>query len=236
MRAKAAALLRSSIGSKAVVAVTGLGLMLFVIGHMLGNLQVFLGRDALNSYAQGLKDMPAVLWTVRLGLLLFFVTHVVLALKLYRDNRAARPEGYVYGRRYAATNPAARTMFWTGLAVLFFLIYHLLHFTFGTIQGATFAGNLRDPLLDRPDVYAMVVLGFQNPLVVLSYVLANLCLGVHLYHAGSSIFQTLGMNHPKYNPAYRRVGPIVALVVTAGNVLMPVLIFFGFYPDPVYPA
>ena len=233
--------LGSSIGGKLVTAVTGLGLMIFLVGHLSGNLLVFKGPKAMNDYAQMLHDLGPLLWVARIGLLVTFALHIYLSVTLNLRNMAARPVPYAY-RNYAAATFASRTMLPTGLMILAFVIYHLLHFTLGVTDPANYAaapGNLEtvtvpgviDPL-QRPDVYSMVVKGFQNPLVSLVYVFAMVMLGLHLSHGASSVFQTLGLNHPKYNPLFRLVGPGFAAVIVAGYVSIPLSILFGLVKLP----
>jgi succinate dehydrogenase / fumarate reductase cytochrome b subunit len=218
------AVFRSSIGRKALMAVTGLALLGYVIVHMLGNLQVYKGPEPLNAYAKMLKSMPALLWTARLLLLVIFAAHVYLGITLALENRAARPVGYVRFQ-YEQNSVATRTMLLSGLVILAFVIFHLLHFTLGAVQHDTFVQEIRKK--DPPDVYNMVVLGFQNPLITLSYVIAQLFLGLHLYHAVPSMFQSVGLKHPKYNTVIEKLGLVVALVIVIGNVSMPLSILFG---------
>ncbi len=220
-------LFSSSIGSKTIVAFTGIGLMGFVIVHMLGNLQIFLGRDKLNGYAELLKATGGLLWFARFCLLALFVVHFLVALKLWRANVAARPVGYQYGRKTLETNAAAKTMWLSGLVILAFVVYHLLHFTLGVVQHDNFTLIDSSKGYDRHDVYGMVVAGFKNPLVSASYLVAQVFLGMHLYHAGSSMFQTFGLNHPRYNGIYNRVGFVVAVVVVVGNVSIPLAVLLG---------
>jgi len=224
---KGFAVFRSSIGRKALMALTGFVLVGYVIVHMLGNLQVFQGPEALNAYAHTLKSMPKLLWTARIGLLLLFLAHVYLGVKLYIENRAARPVGYVRFR-YEQASLATRTMLLSGLVLLAFIVFHLLHFTLGAVEPgyARRVEQLPDGRT-RPDVYAMVVLGFRNPVLTASYVVAQLFLGLHLYHAVPSLFQSVGLKHPRYNPIIGKLGLVVALVVVVGNVAMPLSILFG---------
>jgi succinate dehydrogenase / fumarate reductase cytochrome b subunit len=220
---------RSSVGSKYVMAVTGLGLIGFVIVHMLGNLLLFAGPDALNSYAKALKDKGALLWVARLGLLAIFLVHVVLGIRLTLQNMRARGSRYVYEDTVQASW-ASRHMLLTGLVILAFVVYHLAHFTFGAIttaEGVNYL-DLRDP--DDPtrhDVYRMVVAGFRSPWITLTYLAAQVFLWLHLWHGGSSWFQSLGLNHPAYNPFLRKFGPVLATAVLVGNCSMPLAVFFG---------
>lgn len=187
----------SSIGAKWVMALTGLGLLGFVIAHMLGNLQLFLGQDAYNGYAHKLQSMGGLLWVARLGLLALLLAHVAAAVKVTRSNRAARPAPYATPQRSAVTSYAARTMFLTGLAVLAFVIFHLAHYTFGIVQPDSFSRDNLD-LLGRPDAYGMMIAGFSNPLVAALYVVAHVPLCLHIGHGASSLFHTLGCTHPRF--------------------------------------
>jgi succinate dehydrogenase / fumarate reductase, cytochrome b subunit len=226
--------LRSSLGAKYVMALTGVGLIGFVVAHMLGNLVIFVGPDALNSYAQSLKDHPALLWTARTGLLAIFLVHLGLGIRLALQNRQARGVGYVYEDTVQASW-ASRNMLLTGLVLLAFIIFHLAHFTFGLITTYTDPNSgervsyldlrevPKDPARhgseegDRHDVYAMVVAGFRVPWVAITYVIAQVFLWLHLWHGASSWFQSLGINHPAYNPLIRAVGPVLATAVLVGN-------------------
>jgi succinate dehydrogenase / fumarate reductase cytochrome b subunit len=215
----------SSVGSKYLMALTGLGLMIFVIAHMSGNLLIYGGRDALNAYAHGLTEHPALLWTARGGLLTIFAIHMLFALRTWQDSESARPIRYVHEDTIQA-GWASRHMMLTGVVVLLFVIYHLLHFTFGV----TDPSNFKKPLLEDPkqlDVAGMVVAGFQQPLISLVYIVAQIVLGLHLWHGGSSFLQHLGLNGPGYDAVVNRVGAAVASVVVIGNCSIPVSILMG---------
>jgi succinate dehydrogenase cytochrome b subunit len=220
---------RSSVGRKALMAVTGIILVGYVVIHMLGNLQVFLGPKALDNYAHSLKSMPALLWTARTILLIAFVAHISLGIKLYTENQAARPVAYVRYEHEQA-NIASRTMLLSGLVILAFVIYHLLHFTLGVVQPQFFASPQPDDPAYRPHVYAMVVNSFNNPAVSAAYIVAQIFLGLHLYHAVPSLFQSLGLNHPKYNRVINALGPVVSVVVMVGNISIPL---YCLYRGPV---
>jgi succinate dehydrogenase / fumarate reductase cytochrome b subunit len=228
---------RSSLGSKYLMAVTGLGLTFFVIIHMLGNLQLFLGPDAVNSYAKALKSMPVFLWVARLGLLAFFVLHVVYGVRLWRANRLARPHPYAC-RSYREATLASRTMLVTGLAIAAFVLFHLAHFTFGVVErapavnprtGERFTNylDLRENPMDpnsRHDVYAMTVYGFRNPVVSLTYIVAMGFLSFHLSHGFGSLFQSLGLNHPRLATRLQQLSVAVAVFIFLGNCSMPVAV------------
>jgi succinate dehydrogenase / fumarate reductase cytochrome b subunit len=229
---------RTSVGSKFVMAVTGLGLIGFVMAHMVGNLLLFAGKGALNGYAKALEDKPLFLWTARIGLLALFVIHVVLGIRLTRQNQAARGQPYVYEDTMRASW-ASRHMLLTGLVILAFVVYHLLHFTFGVTDPEHFKRNTATVPLYQPvgpdaapeyDVAEMVVGGFRNPVVSLAYVLAQIFLALHLWHGGSSWLQSLGLNHPNFDPVQRAFGPVLAVVVGVGNCSMPLAILLGWHP------
>lgn len=212
----------SSIGRKLVTAATGVMLILFLFGHMYGNLKVFQGPDALNTYAAWLQGHPA-LWAMRVGLVALFALHIWLTLSLARENRAARPVAYRRYRPRSAT-AASRYMALSGVLVLSFLVYHLLHFTLGVVDPENM--HLLD-VQGRLDVYASVVWSFQSPWIAGSYVASMLLLGAHLWHGTTSVFQTLGVHHESFATLIRvlAAGVVVALVV--GNCAIPILIYAG---------
>jgi len=217
------AVLTSSIGSKVLVALTGIALVLFVLVHMIGNLQMFIGQEAMNNYAVTLRKFGPLLWFVRLGLLGIALVHVFMTLRLKLKNRAARPVRYISNHTVKATF-ASRTMVISGLIILAFVVYHLLHFTLGVTHPEHFA--LHDAQ-GRHDVYNMVVSGFQNVLVSGFYVMAMVLLFSHLSHGAASFFQSLGWNHPKYQRAIERFGAIVAWLVCLGFISVPLGVLAG---------
>lgn len=214
----------SSIGMKWLMALSGLALVGFIIVHMLGNLLVFLGPDALNAYAVGLREMPLqLLWVARAGLLAAVLVHIFSAVRLTNLNQAARPDRYAVKKPVASTY-ASRTMMMGGLILLAFIVYHLAHFTFGVTNPDQF--RVHDAQ-GRHDVYRMVVMGFQNPIVAGAYVLAMVPLALHLSHGASSLFQSLGIAHPKYDGILRGIGPFLSTVIFVGNVSMPIAVLAG---------
>lgn len=217
------AALKSSIGSKVVMALTGLALVLFVIIHMAGNLQMFLGQDAMNNYGVVLRKMPLLLWIARLGLFGLAVFHIIISIRLKLANRAARPISYKHEKTVQASL-SSRTMIISGLIILAFLIYHLLHFTLGVTDPQNFA--LHDSQ-GRHDVYNMVIAGFKNPLISGGYILAMVLLFSHLGHGASSWMQSLGWNHPKYNGLIAKVGPVISWIVCLGFISIPVAVLLG---------
>ncbi|MCG8417828.1 MAG: succinate dehydrogenase cytochrome b subunit [Proteobacteria bacterium] len=218
---------RSSVGAKHIMAVTGLALALFVFVHMLGNFAVYAGQDAMNGYAETLKSTGAFLWLARLGLLATVVIHIAAAVRLSVLNKAARPEKY---RMFKPIRSSfhARVMPWTGLIVFAFIVYHLMHFTLGTFYYDYYSAVQELPGgATRHDVYSMVVQGFQIPAVALSYVVAMVLLCFHLAHGMTSFFQSLGLNHPKYNAIIRYAGPVYAAIILIGNSSIPIAILAG---------
>ena len=213
----------TSVGSKVLVALTGLALAGFVVFHMLGNLQVFEGREALNTYAAFLREMPMVLWTARLSLFGVVLLHISMAVRLAWQNRQARPIGYA-AREYRRASLASRTMAFTGSLLLLFIIFHLLHLTAGMVD-TSFPDRL--DAQGHRDVFGKIVHAFQNPLFVAIYLAAQLILGFHLSHALSSSLQTLGIEHPILDRLFRGAGPAVALLVVVGNMTIILAIAFG---------
>lgn len=212
----------SSLGKKYLMAITGLALFLFVIVHMAGNLQVFLGPEMMNAYADLLKSKPALLWTARIGLFVVAVIHIVSALQLAAENRAARPQTYSEGKPIATL--ASRTILLSGLIIFAFVVYHLLHFTFG-VTNPSFM-ELHDPL-GRHDVYGMVVEGFRNPFVSVFYIVSMGLLCLHLSHGVSSLFQSLGIRRKSTAGALNTFARIAAMIIFVGNCSIPIAILTG---------
>ena len=213
----------SSIGRKWVVALSGLVLVGFVVGHMVGNLQIFLGRESINRYGAFLQGLGELLWAVRLFLLLMLVVHIVFTIKLRMENRAARPVAYAVTKRVAAS-PAARWMVWSGLTVLCFLIFHLLHFTAQTIDPSFL--HLHDEH-GRHDVYQMMINGFLYIPATVFYVIGVGLLGLHLNHGFQSMFQSLGLNSGKLGPIWSRTGQIVTVALVVGYLSIPAAVLAG---------
>jgi succinate dehydrogenase / fumarate reductase cytochrome b subunit len=226
----------SSLTKKYVMAISGALLFIFVIVHMLGNLQIFLGPEQINSYGHFLKSNPEILWTARIGLLVMVVLHIVSAIQLSRENRAARPIGYVETKLVAASY-ASRTMLMSGLIVFVFIVYHLLHFTVTVpavnllraspgFPGADFE-QLRDPL-GHHDVYRMMVLGYSNAWVSGFYILGMALLCLHLSHGVGSMFQSLGLKNKFYGLWIDRFALTAAAVIFIGNSSIPLAVLLGF--------
>lgn len=217
----------STIGKKVVMAVTGAGLFLFIIGHLLGNLQVFLGQKVFNDYAEFLKATKGVLWGARIGLLVIFVLHVATAYSLWRLNSSARPEPY---RKRGTVKASTESLYMmqSGTVILIFLVIHLLHFTIGALQPEHFQLTENG----RHDVFSMLVLGFQNVPYSAGYIVAMLCLGMHLSHAISSLCKTLGLSSPRHVASIERGGYVLGYLIAAGYISIPVAVLTGIVTLP----
>ena len=219
---------QTTIGKKVVMAISGLILIGFVIGHMLGNLQIMQelmepgkGKTALNAYAAWLHSMPGLLWGARVTLIIATAAHAWSAISLIKQNSDARPVKYARQVRQAST-AASKSMKFGGIAILFFIVYHLLHLTCGSV------GPEHTMLADGGvDVYQNVVSGFSVPYIAGLYVVAQVFLALHLYHGVWSMTQTLGLNHERYNALRRQLATLIALAVGAGNLSIPVAVFAG---------
>lgn len=218
----------SSIGKKTIVALSGIVLVLFVIGHLLGNLTVFLGPDIMNAYAKKLHDLGPMLWVARIGLLIAVGLHIIFTMLLWKENQAARSQ------KYRVFNPIrttifARTMRLSGLIVLAFIVFHLAHFTLGIVDPSylRMTRMLNGHLV--PDVYGMVIRGFQNIPIVITYVVSLFLLAFHLSHGIGSLFQTLGITNQQLRPRFERVSRLGAWLLFAGYAAIPIsILVFGF--------
>ncbi|MEY2521341.1 MAG: succinate dehydrogenase / fumarate reductase, cytochrome b subunit [Verrucomicrobiota bacterium] len=209
---------RSSVGKKMIVAVTGVVLIAFVVGHLLGNLQIFLGPDWVNSYAEHLRALGPLLWVIRIFLLVNVLVHIFFTINLAIENRRARPVRYKKKDHVKATF-ASRSMALSGLILLAFILYHLAHFTV-RVTDPRFLLLKADPL-NRYDVYSMMVYGFQNPYVSGFYILGMFLLALHLSHGTSSFFQSLGVNDEKLAPRLATAGRIFAWLIFVGYTSIP---------------
>lgn len=219
---------QSSLGKKYIMAVTGVFLFLFVVGHLVGNLQFFLGRETLNRYGHFLQSNPELIWPARLGLLTLVALHLWSAIKLTQENRAARPVGYANYNPVGSTY-ASRTMFMSGLIIVAFIVYHLLHFTFRS-PAINFTGQnfttFSDPAYSH-DIYRMMVVGFSNVFVSAFYLLGVGLLCVHLSHGISSFLQSLGWKNDAWRPAVDAAAPVIAGLIFLGYSSIPVAILLG---------
>jgi len=221
-------LFRSSLGKKFIMAVSGCAMFLFVVAHLLGNLQIFLGPEAINRYGHFLQTNKEILWPARLGLLAMIVLHIWSAVKLSSENRAARPVPYANWNPTVASY-ASRTMLMSGLIIAAFIIYHLLHFTVQTkainFTGQDFVGF--HDAKDRHDVHRMMVVGFSQPLVSGFYVVAVGLLCLHLSHGASAMFQSVGFRNPVYGPLVDRFARIAAWLIFLGYISIPIAVLCG---------
>lgn len=203
-------------GKKILMAVTGIILFGFVVGHMLGNLQIYLGEERLNHYAELLQANKPFLWTFRSVMLFCVGVHILAAVQVWLRNRAARPVKYKVFRP-PAVDYAARTMVWSGPILALFITYHLLDFTVGTTN----------PNFVRGEVFQNVVASFSNPLIAIFYMAANLLLAFHLYHGLWSLFQTFGWDHPRFGWVRRALAVFFSVLIGAGNISIPLAVLTG---------
>ena len=211
------ALWRTSVGKKAVMAVTGLLMVAYLITHVLANLLVFQGPTQINAYSRFLHGTGGALWAARLVLLAAVVLHIVAAVQLTTRRQAARPVGYAGGREPQVSTLASRTIRWGGVLILVFLVYHILHFTLGTVHGSFVDG----------DPYHNVAAGFGNPLVVLFYELAMAAVGLHLYHGVWSSGRSLGVSEASPHPLRRQLALVLAVLVWGGFTIIPIAVYLG---------
>ncbi|MET0697782.1 MAG: succinate dehydrogenase cytochrome b subunit, partial [Acidimicrobiia bacterium] len=221
-----------AVGKKWVMAITGIAIIGFVILHMVGNWKIFLpdvdGIPDIDIYAEALRELlvpflPAhvALWILRTGLIVAFLLHIHAAYALTLMNSRARPEPYQGPRTYVAANYASRTMRWSGVIFAAFLLFHLADLTWG-IQ------PMAPETWARGEVYANFIATFSRAPVTAFYVISMVLLGLHLYHGAWSMFQSLGINHPRFNAARRSFAIGLAVLVTVGNAIMPLAVYFGF--------
>ena len=214
---RVAALWHTSVGKKAVMAVTGILMVAYLITHVLANLLVFQGPEQINSYSRFLHGTGGALWMARLVLLAALVLHIVAAVQLTARRRAARPVGYAGGREAQVSTFASRSIRWGGAFILVFLVYHILHFTLGTVHTAFVEG----------DPYHNVAAGFARPVVVVFYELAMAAVGLHFYHGIWSSGRSLGLSGPSPRPLRRQLALVLAVIVWAGFAAIPVAVYTG---------
>jgi succinate dehydrogenase / fumarate reductase cytochrome b subunit len=221
-------LLTSSIGKKLIAAVSGLLLLGFLVAHVAGNLQVFAGQDRLNAYAVSLRHLGPLLLALRLGLLATALVHVWITLQIARENREARGSAYAVVKPLQART-STRSMLLTGVMLLLFALYHLMHFTWHKVH-TEFSGRL--DAQGRPDVYSMLVGSFHEPAIVVPYVVAMILLGLHLSHGISSFFQTMGWRHPRREKLLAAVGPALGTLIAAAYISIPLAVQAGLVTLP----
>jgi succinate dehydrogenase / fumarate reductase cytochrome b subunit len=222
---------RSAVGKKWVMAITGIAIILFVLFHMVGNWKIFLpdvnGVPDIDIYAEALRQLlvpflpeHVALWILRTGLIVAFLFHIHAAYSLTLMNHRARPDDYQGPRTYIAASYASRTMRWSGVIFLAFLLFHLADLTWG-IQ------PMAPETWARGEVYANFVATFSRAPVTFFYVEAMVALGIHLFHGAWSMFQSIGVNHPRFNHLRRWFAIGLAVLVTVGNAVMPLAVLFG---------
>jgi len=219
-------------------AVTGAMLVLYIVIHTAGNLLIYLGPDAINSYSQFLHSLGPLLWIVRAGLILAAVLHVWTSIALKLDNMDAKPDKYAV-KKYVKAKLTSRTMLWTGVAIFLFVVYHVSHLTLGVTnpehitkeiylpEGFSMMANQMPMHLERTNVYNMVILGFKSPIISLGYIIAVVIVGFHLNHAIQSMFQTLGLNHPTYFPKIQTTSVALSILIVLCFVSIPLTILLG---------
>jgi succinate dehydrogenase / fumarate reductase cytochrome b subunit len=206
----------STIGKKAIMAVTGLVLFGFLIAHMLGNLQIFLGSAVMDHYAETLHGNPPLLWTVRIVLLVSVILHTWASIQLSAIKREARPVAYVK-RANVISSWASRSMMLTGPIIAAFVIFHLLHLTTGTIH----------PNFVELHAYENLVSGFLIVPIALTYIVVMLFIGFHLSHGIWSMFQSIGFSHPRYTPAIKKFAAVFSWILIAGFISVPLAVLTG---------
>jgi succinate dehydrogenase / fumarate reductase, cytochrome b subunit len=216
-------LFSDSIGRKVLMAITGLLMVLFVVGHLLGNLTIFAGANGINSYAEHLHSLPPLVWGTRIVMLAAVLIHLLLSVQITIENSAAKPDKYQVKHLLRAT-VASQTMIWTGIAMAFFIGYHLLQFTVRVTPGLTIGQDA----LNRFDVFSMVVDGLGKTLTGFIYIAATVSLALHLSHGIQSAFQTLGLGNGRWLPRFGTAGKVAAGVFLIGFGAIPVAILVGF--------
>jgi succinate dehydrogenase / fumarate reductase cytochrome b subunit len=215
--------LNSSIGKKTLMAITGAIMSGFLVAHLSGNLLLYLGAEAFNSYAYNLHLNPVLVWIVRIVLLVSFPLHIYFGIRLKIENRLARPIAYRHPSTVQASW-ASRYMIVTGMVLLGFILFHLAHYTLFLVH-PEFGAMLDEK--GRHDAYKMAVTGFQNIYVSIFYIFSMIALALHLNHGLSSMFQSMGVNHNKYNFILRKIAPTLAIVLAIGFLSIPISVMCG---------
>jgi succinate dehydrogenase / fumarate reductase cytochrome b subunit len=207
----------SSVGKKALMAVTGLILSAYVVAHLIGNLQVYSGAAAIDAYAAFLHSKPGLLWVARLVLLAAVLVHAICGIQLYMRKKTARPVEY-QAKANIQGSTASRTMLVSGVVILLFVVYHLLHFTTGSVH----------PSFQELKPFHNVTTGFRQFGASFLYIVAMVGVGFHLWHGIYSMFHSLGLTHPRYTPGIRSAAALIATLVALGNISVPVAVLTGF--------
>lgn len=217
---------QSAVGKKWVMALTGIGLLGFIVVHMIGNLHLYEGPAQINEYGEALRDLGGhlaprtfLLWVMRIGLIVMFVLHIHSAMGLTRINQAANKGArYQDSREYAAANFASRTMRWTGTIIGLYLLFHLADLTWGKMHPGTYV---------RGNVYYNAAQSLSTWPIAAIYIVANIALAIHIYHGAWSMFQSLGINNPKYNSLRRSFAGGLATIILIGNLSFPIMALAG---------
>ena len=217
-------LLSDSIGRKVVMAITGLLMVLFVVGHMLGNMSIFAGANGINTYAEKLHGLPVVVWATRVVMLTAVLFHLVISIVITLENNKASPNKYAVDRKLRASF-AGRNMIWTGLLLGGFIVFHLFHFTIRSVPGMDIVAV--QEFSGRFDVFTMVAAAFGKVTTAVVYVVAMVMLFLHLSHGIQSTFQSIGLNNPKTMPGFVRFGSVLSVIFLIGYGAIPVAILFG---------
>jgi succinate dehydrogenase / fumarate reductase cytochrome b subunit len=216
-QAKALALIETSIGKKAIAALTGAAIYAFAFVHAVGNLQVFLGREHFNEYADFLQSMPKVVWGTRIGLLLALITHIVMVVQIAMGASKARTTRYKVDAAIAEQNflqaTARKMMLLSGLVIFAYITFHILHLTAGVVPSVFYVHGM---------AFENLVYGMRNPAIAGFYIFANLLLGLHLFHGAVAIFQTLGLKHPQWDARSKPLALLITAVITFTNVVIPI--------------
>jgi len=207
----------STVGKKALMALSGLVLFAYVVAHLLGNLRLYAGREAIDGYARFLHESPGLLWTARVILLAAVLVHAVAGIQLWLRRHEARPIDY-RSRENIQASAASRTMIWSGFAIGAFVVYHVADLTLGVAHSG--------PFVDVQP-FANVTSGFSHPVPALLYVAAMVALGFHLWHGVYSMFGSLGLSHPRYTEGVKRLAALAATLIALGNVSIPVAVLTG---------
>ena len=223
----------TAVGKKYAMAITGIGLMGFVVFHMIGNLKMYMGASDLNHYAHFLERLlypilpeKVMLWILRAGLIGMVLLHLHAAYSLTILNRHARPVKYQSERDYQVASFASRSMRLTGIVVLLFIVWHLLDLTFGVVNSQT--GKMTGEGSERlKDVYGAVAFSLDRLPVAIFYVLANIMLGIHLFHGVWSLFQSMGWNNTRFKKWRRQIATGIAALIVVGNVSFPIAVLAG---------
>lgn len=218
----------SPIGGKVIMALSGAMILLFLLGHALGNLLIFSGQESLNAYAYWLQNSP-LLWIFRLSMLLLLLLHVILAIRMFHQNKSARPTQYAADKNIQLTL-SAKTMMVSGLLIFIFIFFHIAHLTFGWVSTTSLEIVESGKMID---VYSNVVSGFHQPLLTTFYVFSLLVIGLHLHHSIKSLFQTLGFHHENFHQMIDYIAPMLIILLTVAFISIPLAAYFGFLTLPL---